>query len=94
MTRQDRPGRMLGTLFSIAGGGALGALARYLAGLGILRLLGPTTFPLGIITVNVLGSFLIGFFVVLAAAARIDPSLALFRGGLPGGVHHVLGFLA
>ena len=67
MTRQDRPGRMLGTLLSIAGGGALGALARHLAGLGFLRLLGPTTFPLAIITVNVLGSFLIGFFVVLAA---------------------------
>ena len=54
-------------LIPIALGGALGASARYLAGLGVLRLLGPTPFPVAILIVNVLGSFLMGIFVILAA---------------------------
>ncbi len=75
---------MLGTLLSIAGGGALGALARHLAGLGLVRLLGQTTFPLGIITVNVLGSFLIGFFVVLAAQRGLTHLSPFFVAGFLG----------
>lgn len=75
---------MLGTLLSIACGGALGALARHLTGLGFLRLLGPTTFPLGIITVNVLGSFLIGFFVVLAAQRGLTHLSPFFAVGFLG----------
>lgn len=75
---------MLGTLLSIACGGALGALARHLTGLGFLRLLGPSTFPLGIITVNVLGSFLIGFFVVLAAQRGLTHLSPFFAVGFLG----------
>lgn len=47
-------------------GGALGAAARYLVGVAILRAAGPG-FPLGVLTVNVVGSFLMGLFVVAAA---------------------------
>ena len=75
---------MLGTLLSIACGGALGALARHLIGLGFLRLLGPTTFPLGTVTVNVLGSFLIGFFVVLAAQRGLTHLSPFFAAGFLG----------
>lgn len=75
---------MLGTLLSIACGGALGAVARHLTGLGFLRLLGQTTFPLGIITVNVLGSFLIGFFVVLAAQRGLPHLSPFFAVGFLG----------
>ena len=39
-------------------GGAIGAALRYLTGVGIIRLFGMTGFPLAIITVNVIGSFL------------------------------------
>ncbi len=75
---------MLGTLLAIAGGGALGALARHLAGLGVLRLLGPTAFPLGTITVNVLGSFLIGFFVILDAQRGLTHLSPFFAVGFLG----------
>ncbi|NNE79882.1 MAG: fluoride efflux transporter CrcB [Silicimonas sp.] len=57
---------MVNTLVSVALGGAIGASARYLTGLGMLRLFGQTGFPVTIIMVNVLGSFLMGVFVVLA----------------------------
>jgi fluoride exporter len=48
----------------VALGGALGAVLRYLMGMGVAELL-PYPFPLGILLINILGSFLIGllFFV-------------------------------
>ena len=81
----DRPGPMFANLISVALGGALGASLRYLAGIGVIRMFGQTGFPLGIIFVNVLGSFLMGVFVV-AAAQRGLTSLAPFvMAGLLGG---------
>ena len=44
----------------VAMGGALGAVARYGAGKAALRLLGPTTFPWGTFSVNIVGGLLIG----------------------------------
>ena len=58
---------MLGTLPLVALGGAIGASLRYLAGVGVVRAFGHTGFPLGVIGVNVLGSFLMGLFVSTAA---------------------------
>jgi CrcB protein len=51
-------------VLAIAGGGALGALGRYWMSGGVYRLLG-RDFPWGTLTVNVVGSFLMGLLVVL-----------------------------
>ena len=51
-------------LLAIAIGGALGAVMRYLASSGIYRVLG-TDFPYGTLTVNVVGSLLMGFISIL-----------------------------
>lgn len=59
---------MITTLVQIALGGAIGAVLRYLAGLGVLRLVGATAMPLGVLSVNIVGSFLMG--VVAAAVAQ------------------------
>ena len=50
-------------LLAIAGGGALGAVARYLAGEWLASQLG-TEFPWGIFLVNAVGCFLIGILFV------------------------------
>ena len=57
---------MLLTTLQVALGGALGASARFLTGVAVLRLTGPG-FPLAVLGVNVVGSFLMGMFVVWAA---------------------------
>ena len=76
---------MFSTLFSVAAGGAIGASLRYLTGVGLFRLLGPTPFPVAIITVNVVGSFLMGVFVVLAAHRGLTPLSPFVMTGLLGG---------
>lgn len=59
-------------LIAIAGGGALGAVLRYLTSIGVYRLVGQN-FPYGTLTVNVLGSLLIGFCaVVLLERLMVD----------------------
>lgn len=76
---------MLGTLASVALGGALGASLRFLAGVGVLRLIGPTSFPVAILSINVLGSFLMGVFVVLAAQRGLTHLSPFVMTGLLGG---------
>lgn len=66
---------MLVTTLQVALGGAIGAALRFLAGVGILRLVGPG-FPVAVMSVNVIGSFLMGVFVVYAAhrgATHLSP---------------------
>ena len=46
----------------VAAGGALGSVARYLAMIGMGRLMGPA-FPWGTMTVNILGSAVMGFLI-------------------------------
>ncbi|WP_417607073.1 fluoride efflux transporter CrcB [Primorskyibacter flagellatus] len=58
---------MILTVLQVALGGAIGASARFLTGVGVTRVFGLTSFPLGVLTVNVLGSFIMGAFVVMAA---------------------------
>ena len=58
---------MISTLSLVALGGAIGASLRFIFGTVALRLAGPTEFPFAILTVNVIGSFLMGVFVVAAA---------------------------
>jgi CrcB protein len=50
-------------LLAVALGGAIGASGRYLLSTGVHKVLG-AAFPYGTLTVNVLGSFLIGFLFV------------------------------
>lgn len=76
---------MFGTLVSVALGGAIGASLRYLTGVGLLRLIGPTSFPVAILTVNVIGSFLMGLFVVLAAHRGLTNLSPFVMVGLLGG---------
>ncbi|MDA0220103.1 MAG: fluoride efflux transporter CrcB [Proteobacteria bacterium] len=49
-------------LVFVAMGGALGAVARYLTIMGVGRVLG-SGFPYGTLTVNILGSFILGMLV-------------------------------
>ncbi len=56
---------MLMTLGQVAAGGAIGASLRFACGMWIIRALpAGFGFPVAIIAVNVLGSFLMGLFVV------------------------------
>ena len=75
---------MLTSLLHVALGGALGASARFLVGVGAVRLLGHG-FPWATLVVNVLGSLAMGALVVLLAqkdATRLAPFLMT---GLLGG---------
>jgi CrcB protein len=59
-------------------GGFLGSISRYLLGLGLHRIF-DTIFPIGTMTVNIVGSFIIG--VVYSLAERdnlINPEMRMF----------------
>lgn len=75
---------MIWTLGQVALGGALGASARYMTNVAVMRAIGPG-FPWGTIIVNIVGSFLMGMLVVALAhkdATRLAPFLMT---GLLGG---------
>ena len=65
------------TLLFVAAGGALGASARYLVGVGSGRLLG-FGFPWGTLTVNVLGCFLMGLLIGAMALRDTYVSAGLY----------------
>lgn len=58
-------------LLSIALGGGLGAIGRYLVGGWVTRLLPTSVFPLGTLVVNVVGSFALGLVLAAATSGRI-----------------------
>ena len=74
---------MFTTLLSVALGGALGASGRYLVNVATMRAFGPG-FPVGTITVNVLGSFLMGVLVVVLAKKGNAYAPLLMTGMLGG----------
>lgn len=76
---------MFSTLFLVALGGAIGASLRYLSGVAILRVVGLTELPVGIVIVNVIGSFLMGVFVVAAAHRGMTHLSPLVMTGILGG---------
>ncbi|MEL6587638.1 MAG: CrcB family protein [Pseudomonadota bacterium] len=78
---------MLGTFLQVALGGAAGAVLRYGAGLLMLRAGGGAVagVPLPILTVNVVGSFLMGAFVVWAGQRSMMHLSPLVMTGLLGG---------
>ncbi len=67
------------TVIWVALGGAIGASARYFVGLQALRLMGPG-FPWGTLSVNIVGSFLMGMLIELLA----------LKTNLPQDVRHFL----
>ncbi len=73
------------TLLFVALGGAIGASLRYGFGVAMFRALGPTEFPLAILSVNVIGSFLMGFFVVMAAHKGLTHLNPFVMTGVLGG---------
>ncbi|OIP82890.1 MAG: protein CrcB [Rhodobacterales bacterium CG2_30_65_12] len=75
---------MLTTLLSVALGGALGASARYLTNVGVMRLVGPG-FPFGTMVANVLGSFAMGVLVVVLARKGGMAYAPFLMTGLLGG---------
>lgn len=76
---------MVTTLSLVALGGAIGAALRYLTGLGLLRLIGQGDFPVAILTVNIVGSFLMGVFVAAAAHRGLTHLSPFVMTGLLGG---------
>jgi CrcB protein len=76
---------MIFTVLQVALGGAIGASARFLTGVGITRTFGQMCFPLGVLTVNILGSFIMGVFVVLAANKGLTHWAPFVMTGVLGG---------
>jgi CrcB protein len=76
---------MISTLLLVALGGAIGASLRWLSGAWVLRVLGPTDFPVAILAVNVLGSFVMGAFVAVAAQRGLAQMSPFVVTGLLGG---------
>lgn len=76
---------MISAVSLVALGGAIGSCLRYLTGVGVVRLVGHQPFPVAIITVNVIGSFLMGVFVVAAAHRGLTHLSPLVMTGLLGG---------
>jgi len=65
---------MFYTVLQVAAGGAIGAVLRYGVGVGLVRLIGHTDIPLGVLFVNIAGSSLLGVF----AAAAVHRDFAIF----------------
>ncbi|MEO0669269.1 MAG: fluoride efflux transporter CrcB [Pseudomonadota bacterium] len=76
---------MFTTLSLVALGGAIGASLRWLMGVAVLRATGPAEFPVAILSANVLGSFLMGVFVVVAAHKGLTHLSPFVMTGLLGG---------
>jgi CrcB protein len=76
---------MIFSVSLVALGGAIGAALRYLTGVGVFRLLGHQDFPIAIIIVNVIGSFLMGAFVAAAAHRGLSHFSPFVMTGLLGG---------
>ena len=76
----------MGIVISIAVGGAIGALGRYVISSQVTHLLGPG-FPWGILIVNVLGCFAMGVIAELAALTwNMSPEMRAFlTTGILGG---------
>jgi CrcB protein len=69
---------MFRTILLVGMGGFLGSVSRFLVGQGLHRFF-DTIFPVGTMTVNILGSFLIGFVYSLAERNNlIGPEMRMF----------------
>ena len=76
---------MFPTVLQVALGGAIGASARYGVGVAVVRLTGHHGFPLGVLAVNILGSFIMGVFVTAAAHKGLTHWAPFVATGILGG---------
>ena len=76
---------MIATVVQVALGGAVGASARYLWGVGIVCLFGLRDMPLGVLTVNILGSFLMGVLVQVLLHRGLNHLAPFLMVGMLGG---------
>lgn len=76
---------MMPALLQVALGGAVGASCRWLLGLAIVRSFGVTPLPFAVMSANILGSFIMGLFVILAAQRGLTHLSPLVMTGLLGG---------
>lgn len=75
---------MLMTILTVGLGGALGSMARFAVGIWAFRMFG-TGFPLGVLSVNVMGSFLMGLAVVFLGQRGLSHLNPFLMTGLLGG---------
>ncbi len=75
---------MLMSFLSVALGGAIGSSLRFGAGMLMLRLVG-SGFPLAILSVNVIGSFAMGLFVVYSFQRGLEHYNLFVMTGILGG---------
>jgi len=76
---------MVPALLQVALGGAIGASLRYLVGVWVIRALGQMPFPVAILAVNVVGSFLMGLFMGAAAQKGLTHLSPFVASGILGG---------
>ena len=75
---------MMMTFLHVAAGGAIGSALRFGVTLAMARVTG-AGFPVGVLTVNVVGSFAIGVLAVLAVHRGIAPLNPFLVTGILGG---------
>ena len=75
---------MLATLIQVGLGGAIGAVLRYGAGLGVARVQGGS-FPLGVLSVNLVGCFVMGVVFVWSLERGMAHLAPFLMTGILGG---------
>ncbi len=73
---------MIPTVIQVALGGAIGAAARYGVGVALVRL---GAFPIGVLAVNIIGSFLMGLIVVYLGQKMLSHLNPFLMTGILGG---------
>ncbi|MEM9846028.1 MAG: fluoride efflux transporter CrcB [Pseudomonadota bacterium] len=75
---------MIGTLLQVGIGGAIGSVLRYTMGLAVMRAVG-TSFPVAVLPVNIVGSFLMGLLFVILTHRDMTHLGPLLMTGVLGG---------
>ena len=73
---------MIPTVIQVTLGGAIGAAARYGVGVALVR---PGAFPIGVLAVNIIGSFLMGLIVVYLGQKMLSHLNPFLMTGILGG---------
>ena len=73
---------MIPTVIQVALGGAIGAAARYGVGVALVR---SGAFPIGVLAVNIIGSFLMGLIVVYLGQKMLSHLNPFLMTGILGG---------